>query len=94
MEVIEDMDVVEVIFGEETFEEGIISKVDIIIIEWVGIGKIGEYGDNPGQEKEIEIDEVSHHLALDQDPELVQIEIGLDVSNVESMTTLPMNVMI
>ena len=85
---------VEVIFGEETFEEGIISEVDIIIIEWIGIGKIGEYGDNPGQEKEIEIDKVGHHLVLDQDQGLVQIEIGLDVSNVESMTTLPMNVLI
>ena len=94
MKVIEDMDMVVVIFGEETFEEGIISEVDIIIIEWIGIGKIGEYGDNPGQEKEIEIDEVSHHLVLDQDQGLVQIEIGLDVSNVESMTTLPMNVLI
>ena len=88
------MDVVEVIFGEETFEEGIISKVDIIIIEWIGIGKIGEYGDNPGQEKEIEIDEVSHHLVLDRDQGLVQIGIGLDVLNVESTTTLPMNVLI
>ena len=86
MKVIEDMDVVEVIFGEEIFEEGIISKVDIIIIEWIGIGKIEEYGDNPGQEKEIEIDEVSHHLVRDWDQGLAQIEIGLDVSNVESMT--------
>ena len=66
----------------------------IIIIEWIGIGKIGEYGDNPGQEKEIEIDEVSHHLVLDRDQGLIQIEIGLDVSNVESMTTFPMNVLI
>ena len=88
------MDVVEVIFGEETFKEGIISEVNIIIIEWIGIGKIGEYGDNPGQEKEIEIDKVSHHLVLDQDQGLVQIEIGLDVSNVESMITSPMNVLI
>ena len=24
--------------------------------------EIGEYGDNPGQEKEIEKDKVSHHL--------------------------------
>ena len=30
---------VEVIFREETFEEGIISEVDIIIIEWIGIGE-------------------------------------------------------
>ena len=93
MKVIEDMDVVEVIFGEEVFEEEVIFEVDIIIIEWIGIGKIGEHGDNPGQEKEIEI-EVSHHLVLDLDQGLVQIEIGLDVSNVESMTTLPMNVLI
>ena len=94
MKVIEDMDVVEVIFGEEIFEEGVTFEVDIIIIEWIEIRKIGEYGDNPGQEKEIEIDEVGHHLVLDWDQGLVQIEIGLDVSNVESMTTLPMNVLI
>ena len=94
MKVIEDMDVVEVIFGEETFEAGIIFKVEIIVIEWIEIGKIGEHGDNPGQEKEIEIDEVSHHLVLDRDQGPVQIEIGLDVSNVESMTTLPMNALI
>ena len=92
MKVIEHMDMVEVIFGEETFKEGIISEVDIIITEWIGIGKIGEYGDNPGQEKEIEIDKVSHHLVLDWDQGLVQIGIRLDVLNVESMTTLPMNV--
>ena len=94
MKVIEDMDVVEVILGEKIFEEGIISEVEIIIIEWIGIGKIGEYGDNLGQEKEIEIDEVGHHLVLDWDQEQVQIEIGLDVSNVESMTTSPMNALI
>ena len=88
------MDVVEVIFGEELFEEEVTFEVDIIIIEWIGIGKIGEYGDDPGQEKEIQIDKVSHHLVLDWDQGLVQIEIGLDVSNVESMTTLPMNVLI
>ena len=87
MKVIEDMDVVEVIFGKETFEVGIIFKVEIIVIEWIEIGKIGEHGDNPGQEKEIEIDKVGHHLVLDQDQGPVQIEIGLDVSNVESMTT-------
>ena len=61
------MDVVEVIFGEEIFLEEVTFKVDIIIIEWIGIGKIGEHGDNPGQEKEIEIDEVSHRLVLDRD---------------------------
>ena len=58
------------------------------------IGKIREHGDNPGHKKEIEIDEVSHHLVPDRDPGPVQIEIGLDVSNVESMTTSPMNVLI
>ena len=87
------MDMVEVIFREETFEEEVVFKVDIII-EWIGIGKIGEHGDNVGQEKEIEIEEVGHHLVLDQDKGLVQIEIGLNVSNVESMTTSPMNVLI
>ena len=94
MKVIEDMDVVEVIFGEETFKAEVIFEVDIIIIEWIGIGKIGEHGDNLGQEKEIEIEEVGHHLVPDQDQGLVQIEIGLHVSNVENMTTLPMNVLI
>ena len=94
MKVIEDMDVVEVILGEVIFEEETAFKVDIIIVEWTEIGKIGEHGDNPGQEKEIEIDEVSHHLVLDRDQGLVQIEIGLDVSNVESMITSPMNVLI
>ena len=34
------------------------------------------------------------HLVPDWDQGLVQIEIGLDVSNVENMTTLPMNVLI
>ena len=87
---IEDMEEVEVIFGEVTFGEAIFD-VDIII-EWIEVGKIGEHGDNPGQEKEKE--EVGHHLVLDQDQELVQIEIGLGVSNVENMTTLQMNVLI
>ena len=73
---------VEVIFREEIFKEEVVFEVDIII-EWIGIGKIGEHGDNPGQGKEIEIDKVGHHLVLDLDQGLVQIEIGLDVSNVE-----------
>ena len=55
------------------------SKVDIIVIvEWIEFGKIGECGDNPGQEKEIEIVEVGHHLAPGRGQGLVQIEIGLD----------------
>ena len=91
MKVIEGMDVAEVIIGEVIFAEEVIFKVDIIVIEWIGIEKIEEHGDNPGPEKEMEIDKVDHHLALDQDQGLVQIEIGLDVSDVESMTTLPMN---
>ena len=33
--------------------------------------EIGEHGDNPGQEKEIEIKEVGHHLVLDWDQGLV-----------------------
>ena len=90
MKVTEDMDAVEVIFREVIFIE-VIFKVDIII-EWIEVGKIGEHGDNLGQEKEKE--EVSHHLVLDRDQELVQIEIGLGVSNVENMTTLQMNVLI
>ena len=84
MKVTKDMDVVEVIFREVIFKE-VIFKVDIII-EWIEIGKIGEHGDNLGQEKEKE--EVGPHLVLDWDQELVQIEIGLGVSNVENMITL------
>ena len=91
MEAIEDMDVVEVILGEEIFEEEVIFEVDIII-EWIEVGKIEDYGDNLGQEKEKE--EVGCHLVLDQDPELVPIEIGSGVLNVENMTTLQMNVLI
>ena len=99
MKVVEVMDVVEVILGEVIFEEDISFKVDIImIIEQIEIGRIGEYGGNPGQEKEkekeIEIVEVSHHLVPDRDQGLVQIEIGLDALNAESMTTLQMNVLI
>ena len=86
---------VEVILGEVTLEEDIISEVGIImIIEWIEIGKIGEYGGNPGQGKEKEIAKVGHHLVPDRDQGLVQIEIGLDVLNAESMTILPMNVLI
>ena len=88
MKVIEDLEEVEVIFGEAIFRE-VIFKVDIII-EWIEHGKIGGHGDNLGQEKE----EIGHHLVLDWDQELVQIEIGLGVSNVEGMTTFQMNVLI
>ena len=93
MKVIEDMDVVEVIFGEVTFEEEVIFEVGTII-EWIEVGKVGGHGDNPGQEKEIEKEEVGHHRVLDRDQGLVQIEIGLGVSNVENMTILQMNVLI
>ena len=87
------MDMVEVIFGEVTFEEEVIFEVDTII-EWIEVGKVAEHGDNPDQEKEIEKEEIGHHLVLDWDQGLVQIEIGLGVSNVENMTTLQMNVLI
>ena len=79
------MDAVELIFGEAIFEEEVIFEVDLII-EWIGIGKIGEHGDNLGQEKKIEKEELGHHLVLDWDQELVQIEIKSGVSNVEDMT--------
>ena len=91
MKVTEDMDMVEVISGEAIFEEEVIFEVELII-GWIGIGKIGNYGDNLGQGKEIEKEEVGHHLVLDQDQELVQIEIGSGVSNVENMTILQMSV--
>ena len=84
------MEEVEAIFGEAMFRE-VIFEVDIII-EWIEVGKIGKHGDNLGKEKEKE--EVGHHLVLDQDQELVQIEIGSGVSSVESMTILQMNVLI
>ena len=90
MKVIEDLEEVEVIFREAIFGEAIF-EVDIIM-EWIEVRKIGDHGDNLGQEKEKE--EVGHHLVLDWDQELVQIEIGLGVSNVENMTTLQMNVLI
>ena len=61
MKAVEDMEEVEVIFGEVIFREAIF-EADIII-EWIGVGKIGEHGDNLGQEKEKE--EVGHHLVLD-----------------------------
>ena len=93
MKVMEDMDAIEVIFREAIFEEEVIFEVGIIA-EWIGIEKIGEHGDNLGQEKEIEKEEVGHNLVLDWDQELVQIEIGLGVSNVEKMTTLQMTVLI
>ena len=89
MKVIEDMAMVEVNFREEIFKEEVIFEVDIII-EQIEVGKIEDYGDNLGQEKE----EVGCHLVLDQDLELVLIEIGLGVLNVENMTILQMNVLI
>ena len=88
--VIEDMEEVEAIFREAIFGE-VIFEADIII-EWREIGKIGEHGDNLGREKERK--EVGHHLVLDHHQELVQIEIGSGVSNVESTTILQMNVLI
>ena len=91
--VIEDMDVVEVILGEVILEEDIILEVDIIVIvEWTGLGKIGECGDNLGQEKELKIAEVGHHLVPGRGQGLVRIEIGSGVLNVESMNTLLTNV--
>ena len=92
MKVIEGMEEVEVMLGEEHFEEKVIFEVDIIIIGWIEIGRTEDYGDNLGQGKEKE--EVGCHLALDWDPELVPIEIELGVIDVESMITLQMNVLI
>ena len=89
---IEDMEEVEVTLGEEHFKEEVIFEVDIIIIGWIEIGRTEDYGGNLGQE--IEKEGVGCHLALDWDPELVPIEIELGVIDVESMTTLQMNVLI
>ena len=90
MKAIEGMEEVEAILGEEHFMKEVLFEVDIIIIGWIEVGKIEDYGDNLGQEKE----GVGHHLVLDWDPELVPIEIGLGVLNAENMTTLQMNVLI
>ena len=65
LKVIEDMEEVEVIFGEVTFRE-VIFKGDIIIIQ-VEIGEIEGHGDNLCQEKEK--GELGHHPVLDQDQE-------------------------
>ena len=86
---IEGMEEVEVILGEEHFEEEVIFEVDIII-GWIEVGKIEDYGGNLGQEKEKR--GVGRHLVLDRVPELVPIEIGLGVLNAENMITLQMNV--
>ena len=86
------MEEVEVILGEEHFEEEVIFEVDIIIIGWIEIGRTEDYGGNLGQGKEKE--GVGCHLALDQDLELVPIEIELGVIDVENMTTLQMNALI
>ena len=51
MKAIEDMEEVEVILGEEIFEEEVIFKVDIIIGQ-IEVGKTEDYGGNLGQEKE------------------------------------------
>ena len=61
LKVIEDMEEVEVIFGEVVFE------VDLIIIQ-VEIGEIERCGDNLGQEKDK--GELGHHpvLGWDQEP--------------------------
>ena len=92
MKVIEDMVKVEVILGEEHFEEEVIFEEEIIIIGQIEAGKIEDYGGILGQEKKKE--GVGHHLALDRDLELVPIEIGSGVLNAENMTTLQMNVLI
>ena len=95
MMAIEVMDVVEVILGEVILGEDNISKVDIMVIEkWTGLGKTGEYGDNLGQEKEVEEARVNHHLVLGRGREQIQIEIGLGVLDVESMIILLTNALI
>ena len=89
------MDVVEVILGEVILGEDIITEVDIIVIEkWIGLGKIGECGDNLGQGKEVEEARVNHHLVLGRGREQIQTEIGLGVLDGESMIILLMIVLI
>ena len=86
------MEEVEITLGDEHFEEEVIFKVEIIIIEQIEVGKTEDCGYNLDPEKEKE--RVGHHLVLDQHPELVLIEIGLGVLSAENMTTLQMNVLI
>ena len=43
---IEGMEEIEVILGEEHFEEEVIFDVDIIIIGWIEIGRTEDYGGN------------------------------------------------
>ena len=62
MKVIEDIEEVEVIFREVTFE------VDLIIV-LVELGKTEGHGDNQDQEKEK--GELGYHPVLDQVQELV-----------------------
>ena len=62
--------------------------------KWTGLGKIGEYGDNLGQEKEVEKVRFGHHLVLGRGQEQIQIEIGLGVLDVESTIILLMIVLI
>ena len=53
------------ILGEVILEEDTIIEVDIIVIEkWTELGRIGECGDNLGQEKGIKIAKVGHYLVL------------------------------
>ena len=61
LKVIEDMEKVEVTFGEVLFE------VDLIIV-LVELGKTEGHGDNLDQEKEK--GELGHHPVLDWDQEL------------------------
>ena len=92
MKVTEAMKEIEVTLGEEHFEGEEIFEVDMIIIGQIEDGKTEYCGDNLGLEKEKE--GVGCPLVLGQDPELVLIEIGLDVLSVENTTTLQMNVLI
>ena len=48
MKGIEGMEGVEVILGEEHFEEEVIFEIDIIIIGWIEIGRTENYGGNLG----------------------------------------------
>ena len=89
-------------WGRGNFQERIIfsrksitSEVDIVIIEWIGIGKIGEYADNPGQEKEIEIDRSwSPSSSRSGSRTSTNRDRIRYVSNVENMTTSQMNALI
>ena len=85
---------VEVVFGEEIFKEEVTFEVEIIIIEWRGIGKNRRTW---RQSRSRERDRVRRSRSPSSSRSRSRTSTNRDrirFSNVESMTTLPMNVLI